>query len=113
VLDDAEAGADTGLLRVDLAYALLRRGDLTEASAELAMAAAMSDEQDLTWLAVQPVAARLLAEQGDVARADELVAAARRSSPPEDSAGLSRLTGRTASKGEVAAGNAKSRQCDV
>ncbi|NKE58071.1 hypothetical protein FXN61_15035 [Lentzea sp. PSKA42] len=77
VLDDAEAGADTGLLRVDLAYALLRRGDHAEASAELAMAAAVSDEQDLTWLAVQPVAARLLAEQGDVARVDELVAAAR------------------------------------
>lgn len=77
VLDDAEAGADTGLLRVDLAYALVRRGDLAEAAAELALAAAVSDEQDLTWLAVQPVTAMLAAEEGDLARAGEIAAAAR------------------------------------
>jgi hypothetical protein len=77
VLDDAEAGADTGLLRVDLAYALVRRGDLAEASAELALAAAVSDEQDLTWLAVQPVTAILAAEEGDLARAGRIAAAAR------------------------------------
>ncbi|KJK43334.1 hypothetical protein UK23_33760 [Lentzea aerocolonigenes] len=77
VLDDAEAGADTGLLRVDLAYALVRRGDLAEAAAELALAASVSDEQDLTWLAVQPVTAVLAAEEGDLARAGEIAAAAR------------------------------------
>ncbi|HEX8870236.1 MAG TPA: BTAD domain-containing putative transcriptional regulator [Lentzea sp.] len=77
VLDDAEAGADTGLLRVDLAYALVRRGDLAEAAAELAQAAAVSDEQDLTWLAVQPVTAILAAEEGDLARAGEIAVAAR------------------------------------
>jgi tetratricopeptide (TPR) repeat protein len=77
VLDDAEAGADTGLLRVDLAYALLRRGDLAEARAELALAASVSDEQDLTWLAVQPVTAALAAQEGDAARAGEIAAAAR------------------------------------
>ena len=77
VLDDAEAGADTGLLRVDLAYALVRRGDLSEAAAELALAAAVSGEQDLTWLAVQPVAAVLAAEEGDTARAGEIAASAR------------------------------------
>ncbi|MCP2204474.1 ATP-binding protein [Lentzea flava] len=77
VLDDAEAGADTGLLRVDLAWALLRRGDLAEARAELALAASVSDEQDLTWLAVQPVTAALVAQEGDLARAGEVAAAAR------------------------------------
>ncbi|MDT7783374.1 MAG: hypothetical protein QOF58_1793 [Pseudonocardiales bacterium] len=77
VLDDAEAGADTGLLRVDLAYALVRRGDLAEGAAELALAASVSDEQDLTWLAVQPVTAILAAEEGDLARAGEIAAAAR------------------------------------
>lgn len=77
VLDDAEAGADTGLLRVDLAYALARRGDLAEATAELALAAAVSGEQDLTWLAVQPVAAVLAAEEGDTVRAGEIAVAAR------------------------------------
>lgn len=77
VLDDAEAGADTGLLRVDLAYALVRRGDVAEAAAELAQAASVSDEQDLTWLAVQPVTAALAAEEGDLARAGEIAAAAR------------------------------------
>jgi predicted ATPase len=77
VLDDAEAGADTGLLRVDLAYALVRRGDLASGASELALAASVSDEQDLTWLAVQPVTAILAAEEGDLARAGEIAAAAR------------------------------------
>ncbi|MFI6102023.1 BTAD domain-containing putative transcriptional regulator [Lentzea sp. NPDC051213] len=77
VLDDAEAGADTGLLRVDLAYALLRKGEQAEARAELTAAAATSDEEDLTWLAVQPVAAALAAKEGDTARAGEIARAAR------------------------------------
>jgi predicted ATPase/DNA-binding SARP family transcriptional activator len=75
VLDDAEAGADTGLLRVDLAYALLRLGSLEQARAELARSEA--DERDLTWLAVQPVAAVLAVQEGDLARAGEIAAAAR------------------------------------
>lgn len=77
VLDDAEAGADTGLLRVDLAYALLRLGSTDEARAELAAASAVVDEQDVTWLAVQPVAALLAEEEGDLTRAGEVAAAAR------------------------------------
>ncbi|MFS8098507.1 hypothetical protein LFM09_15355 [Lentzea alba] len=77
VLDDAEAGADTGLLRVDLAYALLCREDLAGAAAELALALSYSDEQDLTWLAAQPVAAQLAEEEGDAARANEIATAAR------------------------------------
>lgn len=55
MLDDAEAGADTGLLRVDLAYALCRRGDHAEAASALALAA----------------------EEGDLARAGEIAATSR------------------------------------
>lgn len=76
VLDDAEAGADTGLLRVDLAYALARLGLVEEARVELDAAAAVVGDRDLTWLAVQPVAALLAVEAGERVRAGEIVGAA-------------------------------------
>lgn len=75
VLADAEPGADTRLLRLDLAYALLQRGESARARAEFAAAA--SEERDLTWLAAQPIAAALAAEEGDTVRAGEIAASAR------------------------------------